>query len=165
MECPRRGYGADMTSRRDRLLQAEPDAVWAVLADGWLYPIWVVGASRMRDVDDAWPAPGSRLHHSVGVWPLLVDDETQVLESVPGSLLVLGARVRPWGEATVRISVHPVGAGSQVRIEEDVISGPGSWVPGVVRRPGLDWRNSETLRRLAYLAERRPTATRARDHA
>jgi len=75
------------------------------------------------------------------------------------------ARVRPWGEATVRISVDPVGAGSRVSIEEDVSSGPGSWVPGVVRRPALDWRNSETLRRLAYLAERRASSARARDHA
>ena len=28
-----------------------PSAVWAVLADGWLYPVWVVGAARMREVD------------------------------------------------------------------------------------------------------------------
>jgi hypothetical protein len=154
-----------MTSRRHRLLQAEPDAVWAVLADGWLYPVWVVGASRMREVDDEWPATGARLHHSVGAWPLLVDDETEVVESVPGSLLVLRARVRPWGEATVRISVDPVGAGTQVAIEEDVTSGPGSWVPGVVRGPALDWRNSETLRRLAYVAERRASPVRARDRA
>ena len=27
-----------------------------MLADGWLYPLFVVGASRMRDVDDDWPA-------------------------------------------------------------------------------------------------------------
>jgi uncharacterized protein YndB with AHSA1/START domain len=154
-----------MTSRRDRSLQAEPAAVWAVLADGWLYPLWVVGASRMREVDDDWPAAGARIHHSVGAWPLLVDDETAVVESVPGSLLVLRARVRPWGEATVRISVEAVGAGSRVTIEEDVTSGPGSWLPGVVRRPALDWRNSETLRRLAYLAERRESSARSRERA
>ena len=154
-----------MTSHRDRLLQAEPDAVWAVLADGWLYPLWVVGASRMREVDGDWPAAGARIHHSVGVWPLLVDDETQVVESVPGSLLVVRARVRPWGEATVRISVDPVGAGSRVSIEEDVTSGLGSWVPTVVRRPALDWRNSETLRRLAYLAERRASTAPVREGA
>lgn len=154
-----------MTSRRDRSLHADPATVWAVLADGWLYPLWVVGASRMREVDDDWPAAGTRIHHSVGAWPLLVDDETAVVESVPGSLLVLRARVRPWGEATVRLSIDPVGAGSRVTIEEDVTSGPGSWLPGVVRRPALDWRNSETLRRLAYLAERRPSTERVRDRA
>jgi hypothetical protein len=28
----------------------------AVLHDGWTYPVWVVGASRMRGVDPGWPA-------------------------------------------------------------------------------------------------------------
>jgi uncharacterized protein YndB with AHSA1/START domain len=152
-----------MTSHRDRVLQAEPDAVWEILSDGWLYPLWVVGASRIREVDAVWPAAGARIHHSVGAWPLLLDDETQVLESVPGSLLVLRARVRPFGEATVRISVEAVGAGSRVSIDEDLSSGPGSWLPTVVRRPALDWRNSETLRRLAYLAERRPSGVALAD--
>ena len=58
-----------------------------------------------------------------------------------------------------------MGAGSRVTIEEDVTSGPGSWLPGVVRRPALDWRNSETLRRLAYLAERRESSARSRERA
>src|SRR3712207_9531581 len=35
-------------------------------------PIW------MRDVDADGPAPGSRIHHSAGVWPLFVNDETTV---------------------------------------------------------------------------------------
>ena len=55
----------------EREIAASADDVWAVLEDGWLYPTWVVGASRMRDVDDNWPEVGSRLHHSVGNWPLL----------------------------------------------------------------------------------------------
>lgn len=142
-------------------MHAAPDAVWEVLSDGWLFPLWVVGASRMREVDGHWPQAGSRLHHSVGAWPLLVDDETQVIEQHAGSLLVLRARVRPWGEAEVRITVEPVGAESRVTIEEDVVRGPGSLVPAVVRRPGLDWRNTETLRRLAYLVERRPSSSGA----
>ncbi len=48
--------------------------------DGWIYPVWVVGASRMRDVEDGWPAPGTKLHHSFGIWPLVIDDTTEVLE-------------------------------------------------------------------------------------
>lgn len=142
-------------------MQATPATVWEILSDGWLYPLWVVGASRMRDVDAHWPEAGSRIHHSVGAWPLLVDDETQVVESRTGSVMVLRARVRPWGEAEVRISIEPVGAECRVVIEEDVVSGPGAMVPAVVRRPGLDWRNTETLRRLAYLVERRPSTSGA----
>ena len=62
-----------------------PDDVFAVLGDGWLYPTWVVGASRMRAVDPAWPAEGAHLHHSLGAWPVLFDDDTQ--EAEPAALL------------------------------------------------------------------------------
>ena len=31
-----------------RVVQATPEQVWDVLADGWVYPVWVVGATRMR---------------------------------------------------------------------------------------------------------------------
>ena len=34
------------------------DQVWAVLTNGWMYSGWVVGASRIRDVDAEFP--GSR---------------------------------------------------------------------------------------------------------
>ena len=40
-------------------------------------------------------------------------------------------------------------------IEEDAMSGPARLVPRLVRDPALTWRNVESLRRLAYLAERR----------
>ncbi|MDQ6715529.1 MAG: SRPBCC family protein, partial [Actinomycetota bacterium] len=59
-----------------RRIEAPPGAVWAVLADGWLYATWVVGASRVRDVDLDWPTEGSRIHHSLGSWPALLSDET-----------------------------------------------------------------------------------------
>jgi uncharacterized protein YndB with AHSA1/START domain len=68
----------------ERTINASPKDVWEVLADGWMYPLWVVGASRMRDVDPHWPEVGSKLHHSVGVWPGLIDDNTEVLEVEPG---------------------------------------------------------------------------------
>ena len=84
-------------STNARVMTASPDQVWAVLADGWLYPLWVVGASRMREVDDSWPQPGTRLHHSVGTWPLLLDDVTEVVECRPGSRLVLQAHAWPAG--------------------------------------------------------------------
>jgi uncharacterized protein YndB with AHSA1/START domain len=139
----------------DRVLQVPPAQVWAVLADGWLYPLWVVGASRMREVDDAWPAVDSALHHSVGTWPLLIDDETRVEECVPEQRLVLTARGWPMGEARVAIVLEAEGAGTRVTIEEDASSGPGVLVPRPVRSPAIAWRNTETLRRLAFIAERR----------
>ena len=107
-----------------------------MLADGWLYPVWVVGASRMREVEDAWPAPGSKLHHSVGVWPLLIDDTTEVLEAVPGVSLTLRARAWPVGEAHVHLRLTPHGADTEIRIEEKAVSGPGALVPPPLE--GLD---------------------------
>lgn len=138
-----------------RLLHATTERVWDVLADGWLYPLFVVGASRMRAVDDGWPSVGTELHHSVGTWPLLVDDTTAVLDVTPGHSLTLAARAWPMGRAQVHIRLDAVGAETNVTIEEEPVSGPGALVPAPVRDPGLHWRNTETLRRLAFIAERR----------
>jgi uncharacterized protein YndB with AHSA1/START domain len=134
---------------------ATPEQVWRVLADGWLYPLWVVGATRIREVENEWPAVGSRLHHSVGVWPLVIDDNTEVLEIAEGRLLKLRARAWPGGEAEVTLHVEESGAGSVVTIEEDLVTGPGRLVPAPVRSVLLQFRNRECLARLALLAERR----------
>ena len=142
-------------STTTRVMRATPEQVWDVLADGWLYPLWVVGATRMREVDDGWPAPGARLHHSVGTWPLTLDDVTEVEDSVPGARLELRAHAWPAGRADVSIALHAVGADTEVVMEEQAVSGPGSLVPRVAQDPLLNWRNAESLRRLAFLVERR----------
>ena len=138
-----------------RDVAATPEAVWDVLSDGWLYPLWVVGAARMRDVDDDWPKAGAKLHHSVGNWPLLIDDRTEVLELVPGRSIRLKAHAWPAGAAEVRIEIEPVGAESRVHIREDAIEGPGVLVPKPLRQIAIGPRNRESLRRLAFLAEGR----------
>jgi len=143
-----------MTHTR-RLIKATPEQVWDVLADGWLYPLWVVGATRMRAVEDDWPAAGAKIHHSAGVWPLVIDDNTEVVESDPPSLLRLKARGWPLGEARVTIRLAPADGGTHVDIDEDATDGPGALVPAVLREPGIRWRNVESLRRLAFLAEGR----------
>ena len=140
----------------ERIIETTPQRVWDVLCDGWLYPLWVVGASRMREVDNGWPEVGTKLHHSVGTWPVLIDDNTEVLECEPLQRLVLRARAWPTGEAEVRLHLRPHGSGTRFVIEEDVVSGPAKLLPKPLRGPGLKWRNVETLRRLAFIAERRP---------
>lgn len=142
-------------NRVQQEIDATPDEVWQVLADGWLYPLWVVGATRMRQVDDEWPEPGAKLHHSVGVWPLTIDDDTEVVEVVPGHRLKLRARAWPGGEADVEVRIESRGAASVVSIDEDLVSGPARFVPVPIRSLALQVRNRETLRRLAWLAERR----------
>jgi uncharacterized protein YndB with AHSA1/START domain len=142
-------------STTTRSVSATPEQVWEVLADGWLYPLFVVGASRMRDVDESWPAVGAQLHHSVGTWPLLIDDSTEVLEVDEGSRLLLKARGWPAGEAHVEISLQPSGPTTVVTITEDATAGPGVLVPKPLRDAQLHWRNVETLRRLAFVVEGR----------
>ena len=136
-------------------IEATPDQVWDVLADGWLYPLWVVGATRMRGVDPGWPQVGTRLHHSAGVWPAVIDDETVSRAVDAPRRLELRAKGWPMGEADVVIEVEASGSGSLVRILEDAVSGPGALMPQVVRAPVLKWRNTETLRRLKYVVEGR----------
>ena len=136
-----------------RRIDATPEQVFAVLADGWLYPSWVVGASRIRAVDDSWPRPGAELHHSFGVWPAVINDKTVLLEWDPPTRAVLRAHGWPIGEAQVTVEVKASGRGSLVRIVEDAVEGPGRLVPSPIRSLGLRVRNHETLQRLAYLAE------------
>ncbi len=138
-----------------REVDASPSDVWDVLSDGWLYPCWVVGASRMRDVDGNWPAKGSRLHHSVGNWPMLVDDESEVLAMEPRRSLRLRAHAWPAGAAEVLLEIEDRGAGSLVTIREDAVQGPGTLLPRPARQVAIAPRNREALRRLAYLAEGR----------
>ena len=109
----------------------------------------------MRDVDESWPAVGARLHHSVGTWPLLIDDTTEVLEVEEGRRLLLKARGWPAGEAHVDISLRPDGDATHVTMEEDATAGPGVLVPKPLRDAQLHWRNVEALRRLAFLVEGR----------
>jgi hypothetical protein len=142
-------------STNTRVIETVPDKVWEVLADGWLYPVWVVGATRMRDVDDNWPAVGSKLHHSAGIWPLVVDDNTEVLTCVLGRHLRLRARGWPMGEAEVDIRLEAAGTDTRVEIIERLVSGPGRLIPTPVQDAMIRVRNTETLRRLAFIAEHR----------
>ncbi|GAA4113200.1 SRPBCC family protein [Knoellia locipacati] len=139
---------------QQRTVAAPAERVWEVLADGWSYATWVVGTARIRDVDTTWPQPGSRIHHSVGLWPVLLSDTTCVEACEPGRHLVLTARGWPLGEARVELLVESDGPGScTVTMTEDAVSGPGSLPPRLVRQAMILPRNHEALRRLAYLAE------------
>jgi hypothetical protein len=113
----------------------------------------------VRAVDDAWPEPGSRLHHSFGPWPAVISDATVADEAQEPHRLVLTAKGWPMGEARVSIEIVPDGPGScTVSLAEDAVSGPGKFVPMPVRQAMILPRNREALRRLAYIAEGRHRA-------
>ena len=142
-------------STTTRTIAATPEQVWSVLADGWLYPLFVVGAARMRDVDETWPSVGAQLHHSVGAWPLMIDDTTEVLEVEEDRRILLLARGWPAGQAHVEITLRPDGASTVVTIKEQATAGPGALLPTAIQDPQLHLRNIETLRRLAFVVEGR----------
>ena len=138
-----------------RRMRCPADAVLAVLADGWSYATWVVGTSRIRGVDADWPSPGSRIAHSAGIWPAVLDDVTIALDwDRTAGRLELQARGWPAGEARVLLRVRPDGDGCLVRLDEDVVRGPGAAVPRLLRVAVIAPRNREALHRLAMLAER-----------
>ena len=130
--------------------------VWAVIADGWTYSQWVVGNSRMRAVDPNWPKPGATIHHSIGVWPLLLNDSTVVESCVPERELVLIANGRPFGKARVTLRLQDLdGGGCRIEMAEVPVSPPLSWLPEQVALAAAFPRNRETTWRLAAMAERR----------
>jgi hypothetical protein len=144
-----------MTEVRGQV-RADPERVFAELADGWAYVGWVVGASHIRDVDAGWPEVGSKIHHKVGVWPADVADFTESLACEPGRRLLLRARGWPLGEALVEILLEPAGpSGTEVTIREAPSAVPGLWLDNPVLRLLLRLRNRETLRRLSDRVEHR----------
>lgn len=136
-----------------RIIRATPEEVFAVLADGWLFPTWVVGASRMRSVDERWPHVGAQLHHSFGVWPAVIDDRTTSLQWNPPHSFVIQPKGWPLGEARVTLEAEPHGRGARVLIREKAVKGPGTLVPAPLMWLLLRIRNHEALRRLGHMAE------------
>ncbi|PQE02246.1 SRPBCC family protein [Mycolicibacterium parafortuitum] len=139
-----------------RETKASRQRVWAVLADGWTYSQWVVGNSRMRAVDPDWPAPGSTIHHSIGVWPALINDSTVVESCIPEHELVLVANGRPFGKARITLRLHDLDdGGCLIEMAEVPASAPMTWLPDRIALAGVFPRNRETTWRLAAIAERR----------
>jgi uncharacterized protein YndB with AHSA1/START domain len=137
------------------LIKADPAQVFATLSDGWTYPLWVVGATHMRAVDPHWPAVGACLHHSVGVWPFALEDQTEVLEVEEDRRLVLRAYAWPIGSARIEIELRPAEGGTVVAMAERAISGPGKFLPSRAQYLMLRQRNVESLSRLRAVVENR----------
>lgn len=125
-----------------------------MVADGWTYSQWVVGSSRMRAVDPEWPAPGSRLEHSIGAWPGVINDETVVEECNPLEELVLRAGLGPMGGARITLRLSDASSGCCAEMGEVAVRGLLRRLPHSLQEPAFNIRNRECLWRLAALAER-----------
>jgi uncharacterized protein YndB with AHSA1/START domain len=136
-------------------MPVRPEAVWDSLADPGGYGYWVVGSRAIRDADPAWPAPGSKFHHTVGFGPFEVHDHTEALEASRPRLLRLRAKARPFGTARVTLEMTPRDGGTVVRMTEN----PDGLTSILTVNPVVQLltvgRNAESLMRLEELALRR----------
>ena len=137
-----------------RNVTASCQSVWDVLADGWTYTQWVVGNSRTRAVDSNWPQPGSAIRHSIGVWPLVIDDQTVVESCEPGQELVLHAGLGRLGAARITMRLTEIPDGCRIDMIEVPIQGPIGLIPDLLALAAVYPRNRECLLRLAAMAER-----------
>ncbi|MFJ8581094.1 SRPBCC family protein [Micromonospora sp. NPDC093277] len=139
-----------------RTIRTPPERIFAVLADGWSYASWVVGAAHIRAVDDGWPAVGTRVHHRLGPWPLQLEDQTVVREMEPNRLLELEAHAGPFGVARVRLILEPISdTTTRVRMGWRAAAGFARLVPEAVMSVVLRARNAETLHRVDDIATHR----------
>jgi hypothetical protein len=153
MESSPAAVDSSLTVKRDTT--ASRQQVWDVIADGWTYSQWVVGNTRMRAVDPAWPAPGSTIHHTIGIWPVVLNDETVVESCTPQEELVLLARGRPFGAARITLRLFDTENGSRIEMAEVPVGGPLNWIPRRLALAAAYPRNRECTRRMVALAERR----------
>jgi uncharacterized protein YndB with AHSA1/START domain len=147
-------------ARNDIVIRARPADVFEVLTDAESYGFWVVGSKEIRGTDRRWPRRGSRFHHTVGVGPLTLHDNSKVLDIKQDRRLVLEARIRPFGTATVELDLKPIkrGKATKVVMYEEARRGPLRRVWNPVLDVATSARNTIALRRLKKLAEARAGA-------
>ena len=139
-------------ARNESVISVPVEQVFAVLADPYRYHEWVVGAKEIRGVDGQWPEPGSVFHHSIGVGPVTLQDNTECLEVEEPHRIMLEARARPLGRARIEMRLTEVEGGTRVTMDEVAVSPPLMKLLNPVIDPLIHARNVEALRRLAIAA-------------
>lgn len=134
------------------VIAASRERVFAILADPDRYAEWLVGTARVREADAAWPAPGARLHHSVGAGDVTVDDSTEVLECEAPERLLLLARLGPLGSFRVELVLRDDGETTRVTMHEVAVEGV-SKLAEPLTGLAVGVRNAMSLGRLKELAE------------
>jgi hypothetical protein len=94
----------------------------------------------------------------VGWGPFKLNDNTEVVESAPPNRLVLQARTRPLGTASVTMELVPLNGGTRITMIEDPGDAYTRLLFNVVLDRLLAKRNVEALRRLVSLASGSPPA-------
>jgi uncharacterized protein YndB with AHSA1/START domain len=134
---------------------APPERVFEVLADAKSYEHWVVGAKEIRGADPGFPDPGTRLHHTIGVGPLALEDTTEVIGLERPRRLLLEAHLGPVGSMRIALDLEPRAGGTHVVMTEEPVEGIPAQLLHKLGRPLLRGRNYLSLEQLKELAEAR----------
>jgi uncharacterized protein YndB with AHSA1/START domain len=140
-------------ARNEIFIRTRPEAVFEVLGDARTYGEWVVGSRKVRAADEHWPAPGSAFDHSVGKAPMVIRDDTTVVDARPPEMLELRARARPFPTARITLRLRPDGDGTRVTMIEEPTSPVVGRLGGRLLDAAIGLRNRGSLRRLKALAE------------
>lgn len=124
-----------MAATTHRVMKCAPVEVWNILADEWLYGLWVVGTSRIRDVDRSWPSLDSLIHHSVGSWPLLINDTTSVVTAEPTGPAAPGQGLARRGRQPSRSKSNRPDPAARCESPRTQLSGPAGSCPDRSGRP------------------------------
>lgn len=148
------------TSEVSTVLAVPPERAFRMLEDPKTFERLVAGARRIRRFDPRWPEPGTCIHHTVGIPPLLLRDSTEVIDLQDPSRLRLEARIWPLGTLLVEFAFSPHPDGCTLVVRERPTA-------GVLNAPRLRHltsaavrlRNLEICRRYRRLIEQRDHAT------
>lgn len=143
--------GAEVLTSQALNTSASPDQVWRVLANGWLFPSWAIGATQVCKVDGDWPSADSRLQHAIGRGLFALRSETRVLASRPARMLKVLTEGWPSGGSELTVTVIPAETGTSLRLEELVVA-PTNGLAPIVNTMLLQWRTTQALRGLDLLA-------------
>jgi hypothetical protein len=87
---------------------------------------------------------GSTIRHSIGVWPVVINDETVVEHCLPGQDLVLLAKLGPFGAARITLRLEETADGCRIVMDEVPVRGSdrcpaeaGSAGRGVAAQPAM----------------------------
>ena len=130
------------------VMPVSPERVFEYLLDPDTYPRWLIGAETMRAVDDDWPAPGSRFHHRVGMWPVRIEDYSEIVELDPPRMLHLSVRASPIIRADVTFRCRGDDRESILIIEEEPVYRSLGNLARPVLDPATHVRNHGSLRKL-----------------
>ncbi|WP_225803307.1 SRPBCC family protein [Streptomyces sp. NK15101] len=143
----------------NRLIEAPPDAVWAVLSDGRSYARFVVGTHESWEQDGQWPVAGAELGYTLKLGPWSYQGRTVSRVCEPVHRLELEARTH-LGSARIAFRIEPWGDGTLVVVDEHPLQGPAARWHNSGADALLRWRHRKMLDRLDRVA----VSTRDRAH-